>query len=213
MSKADEPGGTNGVRSEEMASVQTPKDLRRRGGKGAQTDARDVNKPENVTKLGADDLQAVGWTGKAAKDQSTPRAKGAAGRKDSAGPESTATSVLRAVCCSLLKVFAGLGFLVVVLVLVLLALPDNELDGDNAAENMSGDAQMGNWNAAFFCEDELQRAGRIMKSTNYIVRTAGMSHGHSNETEACMVVRKALVSKEHARRRMHAHAQHIHGIA
>ncbi len=107
---------------------------------------------------------------------------------------SAMASAVRAVCYGVLKLLVGIGLLLGVLVVVLLALPDAELEGDAVGDSLlSGDAQMGNWDAAFFCNDEPQRAGRILKASNFVARAAGMSNGHSNESDACVVVRRALV--------------------
>lgn len=107
---------------------------------------------------------------------------------------SAAASAVRAVCYGALKLLVGIGLLLGVLVVVLLALPDAEIEGDEVGDSLlSGDAQMGNWDAAFFCNDEMQRAGRILKASNFVARAAGMSNGHSNESDACVVVRRALV--------------------
>jgi hypothetical protein len=104
------------------------------------------------------------------------------------------SSAVRAVCYGALKLLVGIGLLLGVLVVVLLALPDAELEGDAVGDSLlSGDAQMGNWDAAFFCNDEPQRAGRILKASNFVARAAGMSNGHSNESDACVVVRRALM--------------------
>ena len=110
-------------------------------------------------------------------------------------PQPSATSsAVRAVCYGALKLLVGIGLLLGVLVVVLLALPDAELEGDAVGDSLlSGDAQMGNWDAAFFCNDEPQRAGRILKASNFVARAAGMSNGHSNESDACVVVRRALM--------------------
>ncbi len=155
------------------------------------------------------DLQAVGWTGHEAADQSTPRGVAVPRRRKEAqscgkqqrgdgepstAPQPSATaSAVHALCCGLLKLLVGVGLLLGVLVVVLLAIPDAELEGDADSDRLSGDAQMGNWDAAFFCDDELQRAGRILKSSNFVARAAGMSNGHSNESDACVVIRRALV--------------------
>lgn len=98
------------------------------------------------------------------------------------------------VCC-LLKMLLWLGLLLGVLAAALLALPESKFDVEGGDEQLSDDAEMGSWEPAFFCDDELQRAGRIIKLTNYIARTTGMLHGPSNANaaEACRVVRKSLL--------------------
>ena len=98
-------------------------------------------------------------------------------------------SVFSSVCLKLVKILASLGLLVGVLTAILLALPGT---GDAEEEESTG-MIMGNWDAAFFCEDDLQRAGRIMKATNYIARSTGLSNGHTDGAEACGVVRQTLV--------------------
>lgn len=98
------------------------------------------------------------------------------------------------VCC-LLKMLLWLGLLLGVLAAALLALPESKFDVEGGDEQLSDHAEMGSWEPAFFCDDELQRAGRIIKLTNYIARTTGMLHGPSNANaaEACRVVRKSLL--------------------
>ena len=196
------------------AAAGAGQELRRRparqaGATDGETDTDAAYMRMHAAAIDDADLQALGWTGHEAADQSTPRGiavprrrkeaqpGGKQQREDgepSAAPQPSATaSAVRALCCGLLKLLVGVGLLLGVLVVVLLALPDAELEGDTDGEIMSGDAQMGNWDAAFFCDDELQRAGRILKSSNFVARAAGMSNGHSNESDACVVIRRALV--------------------
>jgi len=142
-----------------------------------------------MAELNAADLAELDWTGKPANDQTVLAGAAAVPIKEAA-QETMASSVLSAIVGGLLKVLLVLSLLVVVLVVLLLVLPDTGAEVEE--DDMVGDALVGNWDAAFFCQDELQRAGRIMKSTNYVSRVVGVSHGHTDEAEASRVVRRVL---------------------
>lgn len=100
--------------------------------------------------------------------------------------------MLRTACRCILKFLLGLGLLIGLFIAVLLALPDGE-EGEGIEEHLSGDAQVGHWQAAYFCDDEERRAERILKATNYVARVVSLSHGHTDEEEACKVVRQSLI--------------------
>ena len=103
-------------------------------------------------------------------------------------------SVLASICRGLSRLVLGLFMLTGVLLLVLLALPpDTETMDGVAGQDEPPDAIMGNWEAAFFCDDERHRAGRIMKASNYVARIARQQGaGLGQEYAACRVVQQAI---------------------
>jgi len=174
-----------GERVTDVASGEGP---RRRKGGGA-VPREDLDPAE---------LVALGWTGNTARDQTDPVGPPAAPTKPAApaperlAPRSSPLSAAAATACGcLLRLALGLALLAGVLIAVLLAIPDGE--DKEVAEDLSSEAQVGHWDAAFFCDDDKSRAERIMKATNYVARVAGLSHGHTDEAEACRVVRQSLV--------------------
>ena len=103
-------------------------------------------------------------------------------------------SILVSICRGLSRLVVGLFMLTGVLLMVLLALPaDTETMDGGAGQDEPPDAIMGNWEAAFFCDDELHRAGRIMKASNYVARIARQQGaGLGQEYAACRVVQQAI---------------------
>ena len=163
-------------------------------------DWADTCTPRSSTYLTAlDDLAAMGSNAKEKTQSPTCSAQSPpcrAVKEGESGEQAKNLQGMGVVCClGLLKVLLWLGLLLGVLAAALLALPESKFDVEGGDEQLSDNAEMGSWEPAFFCDDELQRAGRIIKLTNYIARTTGMLHGPSNANaaEACGVVRKSLL--------------------